>query len=327
MRLSFGGRQADMSIRYNKVDGVFCSEHTSLIQNILREEWGYRGCSISDWYGTHSCIPAIMAGLDLEMPGPSVFRGAKLVEAVKNGRLNQTVLDDRVANVLKLVEQTKSSHSTAPEESLFDESANQLAKQVGMEGIILLQNRNSILPLVGSERLAIIGAAATAPPISGGGSAAAPPQYVKCPADFIKALHSQPDFVETSAGVMVHVTIPTVSQELIFAHDGKNGVDVRYFNDGDITPVLEESQPLPEVVMLGQIKPGLKADAFSYEITTTLIPRTTGLHTIGIQATGSFVLKINGENVSALQKISYPIPSHLPNIFPDPFRRSRKCLY
>lgn len=287
-----------MSTRYNKIDGTFCSENIILLQNILREEWGYQGCTMSDWFGTQSCVPAIIAGLDLEMPGPSVFRGVELVEHIKKKRINRNIIDQRVSNVLGLIERTKPSHSIAPEKSLFDETANQLAKQVGAEGIVLLQNRKSVLPLMNTGRLAVIGAAATSPPISGGGSAAAPPQYIHRPAEFIKTLHLQPELVQISSGVKVHVTIPSVSQEHIFAQNGQHGVDVRYFNDGSDVPVLEEFQPMPQVVMLGHIKPGLKADAFSYEMATTLIPSTTGLHTIGIQATGSFLLKANGKDVS-----------------------------
>lgn len=65
----------------------------------------------------------------------------------------------------------------------------------------------------------------------------------------------------------------------------------------DDVPIIEEYQQMPQVVMLGRIKPGLKAEGFHNEMSTTLIPNTTGLHTIGIQATGFFVLKVNGKDV------------------------------
>lgn len=253
---------------------------------------------MSDWYGTNSETGALKAGLDLEMPGPSVFRGASLVKNVQNGTVDEKLVDQRLANVLRLIERTAESHSTEPEKSLDDESGNCLAKEIGTEGIVLLQNRKSVLPLQKTQKLAVIGSAATTPPISGGGSASAPPQYLQRPIDSIKALHSHPEFVKGSEGVKVHVTIPTCAEERMFARNGEHGVDVSYFNDGIETPVTKEFQKIPRVVMLGRIKPGLKAEGFHYEMSTTVIPTTTGLHTIGIHATGSFLLTVNGKEVS-----------------------------
>ncbi|KFY06619.1 hypothetical protein V492_07910 [Pseudogymnoascus sp. VKM F-4246] len=282
---------------YNKVDGEYCSENIPLIQGVLRGDWGYKGCVMSDWYGTNSEIPALKAGLDLEMPGPSVFRGASLVKHVQDGTVDKELIDQRLASVLRLIKRTEESHSTEPEKSLDDRSGNSLAKEIGTEGIVLLQNRKSVLPLQGNQKLAVIGSAATTPPISGGGSAAAPPQYFQRPIDSIRALHSNPELVKSSGGVKVHATIPICAEDHIYARNGEHGVDVRYFNNGVGMPVIEEFQKLPQVIMLGRIKPGLKAEGFNYEMSTTLIPTTTGLHTIGIQATGSFVLTVNGKDV------------------------------
>ncbi|OBT63616.1 hypothetical protein VE03_07341 [Pseudogymnoascus sp. 23342-1-I1] len=282
---------------YNKVDGVYCSENIPLIQDILRGEWRYKGCVMSDWYGTNSQVAALEAGLDLEMPGPSVFRGASLVKNVQNGTVNEKLVDQRAASVLQLIERTAESHSTEPEKSLDDKSGNDLAKEIGTEGIVLLQNRKSVLPLQKTQKLAVIGSAATAPPISGGGSAAAPPQYLQRPIDSITALHSDPELVKCSRGVKVHATVPICAEKQMFAQNGEHGVDVSYFNNGVEMPITEEFQKIPQVVMLGRIKPGLKAEGFHYEMSTTLIPITSGLHTIGIQATGSFVLKVNGKDV------------------------------
>ncbi|KFY33720.1 hypothetical protein V494_07379 [Pseudogymnoascus sp. VKM F-4513 (FW-928)] len=282
---------------YNKVDGEYCSENIPLIQGVLRGDWGYKGCVMSDWYGTNSEIPALKAGLDLEMPGPSVFRGASLVKHVQDGTVDEKLIDQRLASVLRLIERTEESHSTEPEKSLDDTSGNSLAKEIGTEGIVLLQNRKSVLPLQGNRKLAVIGSAATTPPISGGGSAAAPPQYLQRPIDSIRALHSNPELVKSSGGVKVHATIPICAEDQMYARNGEHGVDVRYFNNGVEMPVIEEFQKLPQIIMLGRIKPGLKAEGFNYEMSTTLIPTTTGLHTIGIQATGSFVLTVNGKDV------------------------------
>ncbi len=71
---------------YNRVNGVYCGEQPDLIGGVLRGDWGFDGLVMSDWFGTHSTVPAASAGLDLEMPGPSVWMGPKLADAVRAGR-------------------------------------------------------------------------------------------------------------------------------------------------------------------------------------------------------------------------------------------------
>ncbi len=79
---------------YNRVNGPYCSEHAELIA-MLRDEWGFDGLVMSDWFGTHSTVPAANAGLDLEMPGPPQFFGDKLADAVRAGEVSESVLDDK----------------------------------------------------------------------------------------------------------------------------------------------------------------------------------------------------------------------------------------
>ena len=90
---------------YNRVNGPYCSEHAELIA-ILRDEWGFDGLVMSDWFGTHSTAPAANAGLDLEMPGPPQFFGEKLAAAVRAGEVPESVLDDKAHRVLTLIERT-----------------------------------------------------------------------------------------------------------------------------------------------------------------------------------------------------------------------------
>jgi len=279
------------------VDGLFCSENPKLIKDVLRGEWAYDGALMSDWYGTRSGVPALNAGLDLEMPGPTIHRSSAILEKIKSSELDISVLNQRAARVLELVKQTKESYSEEEETSLVDEDANLLARRVATEGIVLLQNRKSVLPLRKTQRLAVIGSQATNPSISGGGSAAAPPQYLQRPIDNIRALSADPKNVQTANGVKVHNVIPLIPVPQIFARDGSNGINVRYFNNGSDQPVIDEIHPAPAAVMFGRIRDGLKPEAFHYEISTTVIPKTTGLHAIGARTTGSCVVKVNSKEV------------------------------
>ncbi|KAH8590673.1 glycoside hydrolase superfamily, partial [Bisporella sp. PMI_857] len=296
---------------YNKVGGVFCSENSKLIKSILRDEWGYKGLVMSDWCGTRSGLPALEAGLDLEMPGPTIFRGSDVLNKIKSGEFDVSILNQRVAAVLRLVQKAKESYSSEKETSLVDEASNLLARQVGTEGIVLLQNRKSVLPLRKSQHLAVIGSQATKPSISGGGSAAAPPQYIQRPLDSIKMMCSDPGLVKEASGVRIHNVIPIVPTEQVFARNSRNGINVRYFNDGSDRVIIDEFQPIPRAVMFGKLKDGLKAGGFHYEISTTLIPKTTGRHTIGTQATGSFSLRINGNEVASKTMVNIEVEDFL----------------
>ena len=87
---------------YNRLNGTFCSEHPWLITDVLRGEWGFDGVVISDWFGTHSAVESVRAGLDLEMPGPPRERGAALLAAVERGDVRERELDPLVARILEL---------------------------------------------------------------------------------------------------------------------------------------------------------------------------------------------------------------------------------
>src|SRR5579883_2029054 len=89
---------------YNKVNGTFASENPYTLSDILRKEWGFDGVAMSDWFGTQSTAEAVNAGLDLEMPGPANWRGAKLLQAVERGEVAESKIDESVLRLLRLIE-------------------------------------------------------------------------------------------------------------------------------------------------------------------------------------------------------------------------------
>jgi beta-glucosidase len=88
---------------YSKINGVYASNNKKLLTDILRNEWGFDGLVMSDWFGVNSIVPSVEAGLDLEMPGPARKRGKNLVDAVRKGYATEAVLDTGVRRVLELV--------------------------------------------------------------------------------------------------------------------------------------------------------------------------------------------------------------------------------
>ncbi len=162
---------------YNKVNGDYCSEHHRLLTEILKEEWGFEGLVMSDWGAVHDRVKSLVAGLDLEMPGPQPRRLKKVVEAVENGDIEMGVLDETVRRILRIVFMAQEVEGN----DSFDEKAHHLlARKIASEGIVLLKN-DGVLPLKGQDRIAVIGNSAKIAYYQGGGSSHINPTEVDIP--------------------------------------------------------------------------------------------------------------------------------------------------
>jgi beta-glucosidase len=162
---------------YNKVAGTWCSENPDLLTTILRDEWGFDGMVVSDWFGTHSTDAAALAGLDLEMPGPPAHRGDLLRKAIESGAVPEAVVDERVRRVLQLAERTGVLDGSArdPKVETHDDSAATVAllREAAASAIVLLKNDGGVLPLTPGalKTVAVIGPTAANASNQGGGSA------------------------------------------------------------------------------------------------------------------------------------------------------------
>lgn len=166
---------------YNKVNGVYASEHRPLLTDILKREWGFEGFVMSDWGAVHDRVAALKSGLDLEMPGPRETRVDAVVEAVGNGELDEAVLDEAVRRILSIVYRAAESAKGGE----FDVDGHcALARRVAAEGMVLLKN-NGLLPLPADASLsiAVIGRAAREPHFQGGGSSHINPTRIDVPYD------------------------------------------------------------------------------------------------------------------------------------------------
>ncbi len=174
-----GGTWALMS-SYNKLNGTYTAENRWLLTQVLRDEWGFDGVVMSDWFGSRSMAPTVEAGLDLEMPGPARDRGAKLVAAVEAGEIDAGLVRRSVLRVLRLMERTGALRETAPRPERADDrpAHRALIRRAGAEGAVLLKN-DGVLPLerAGAGKIAVIGPNAKVAQIMGGGSAQLNPHY------------------------------------------------------------------------------------------------------------------------------------------------------
>jgi beta-glucosidase len=153
---------------YNKIYGQDCAMNKRLLTEILRDEWGFEGFVVSDWGAAYDRVQALRAGNDLEMPGPQDPQ--VIVDAVKESILPETVLDERVTNILKvLIKLPAFKEEKRP--GIDRALSARLAKAIAVEGAVLLKNENAALPLTESAVIAVLGDNASNSLPTGGGSA------------------------------------------------------------------------------------------------------------------------------------------------------------
>lgn len=176
---------------YNKLNSEYCSENHTLLQEILRQEWGYQGFIVSDWGSVHNRVASLKSGIDLEMPGPRERCVRSVVDAVRSGTLDEGILDESVRRILNIVFKANQT----PKTSNFDvEAHHALARKVAAEGMVLLKN-DGLLPLKGLQHIAVIGRAAQVAHFQGGGSSHINPTRVSVP---FKELQAQAGEAELS---------------------------------------------------------------------------------------------------------------------------------
>ena len=171
---------------YNKLNGVYCSEHEWLLREVLRGEWGFDGAVVSDWGAMSSSVASVRAGLDLCMPGLRRDHARALVEAVRSGNLEEGCVSEAASHIERLARrakacQAKGSVGGASESSLSDEEFYRahadLAREAAAQSAVLLKN-DGVLPLNLNARVAVIGAFARMPRYQGSGSSRINPKII-----------------------------------------------------------------------------------------------------------------------------------------------------
>ena len=151
---------------YNKINGTFASENPWLLTDVLRDEWGFEGYVMSDWGAVNERVEGLKAGLELEMPTSYGINDREIIAAVKDGSLDEAVLDRAVERILRIVFLYWDNRE---EQDFALEADHALAKKIAEESMVLLKNDN-VLPLNKNEKIAVIGEFAVKPRFQGGGS-------------------------------------------------------------------------------------------------------------------------------------------------------------
>lgn len=195
-----GGAWAIMGA-YNKLRGEHCCHNDYLLNQILREEWGFDGVVISDWGGVHDTHEAIFKGLDMEFGtwtdgltwGQSnaydnYHLALPYLRLIRSGEVGTEELDAKARNVLRLIFRTEMNRNR-PFGAFTGEEHSRAALEIAQEGIVLLKNDKQLLPLqvAAGQKIAVIGENAIKMMTVGGGSSSLKALYEISPLDGLKA--------------------------------------------------------------------------------------------------------------------------------------------
>ncbi|SDH11143.1 beta-glucosidase [Pelagibacterium luteolum] len=276
---------------YNRVNGTFASEHKWLMTDVLRQQWGFDGVVMSDWFGSHSTAETVNAGLDLEMPGPTRDRGEKLLAAVDAGEVAPETIRERARAILTVMERTGALDDHREHKETADDRPEHraLIRKAGAEAMVLLKN-DGILPLSGDQKIAVIGPNAKAAQIMGGGSAQLNPHYRVSPWEGSVAARGE--------GVLTYAIGCTNTR---FEPLLETPFQVAYFDNDTLSgePVHTATQDEAQAFWIGRIANGKVApNHFSARLTGQFVPTTSGIHRVGVFSAGYSRVYVNGKLVS-----------------------------
>jgi len=267
---------------YNRVRGMYCSENAPLLRRLLKDEWGFDGVVVSDFFGTHSSH-AIDAGLDLEMPGPPAWLGDHLLEAVHEGRVTQGAVDGAAERMLRLMRRTVEPRAVDPPVPI------ELVHHAAAEGMVLLRN-TGLLPLDPAHlgTVAVIGPAAARLCVQGGGAAEVTPPSVRMPLEALAAACEGVEILH-EPGCLIPGPIPIIGPEGLRTVGGEAGVEVEYFIGkewrGD--PVFREVMTQTRLIWSDLPHPALTGREASARLTAMFAPNETGTWDFGLTAIGT----------------------------------------
>lgn len=283
---------------YNLINGVHADMNKHTLKDILRGEWKYDGLVMSDWGGVNSVAQSVEAGCDLEMPHSDKWRGEKAVQAVKDGKLSQDAVEKAAANVLYLIERTRGDDmSPEPAEKEDDmDDLRQFIRKAGGEGLTLLKNEGSILPIKPSAaKIAVIGPNANRAVAGGGGSASLNPYYSTLPLDSIQRVPGKEVIYELGCDIYKWVPLATPFTQ---TPSGRPGVTLEFYvgDKFEGAPLVIQHRDSTDLMLWDSV-PVEVGNVWSACTRTTITPETTGKHTFSFFSVGPGRLYVDGKRV------------------------------
>lgn len=298
------GRAGSAMCAFNQVNGVYACENDLLLNQVLKEQLGFEGWVMSDYGATHSTAPAILAGLDQEMPGnttPEVGPGdcffcGPLLDAVRSGQVPQSRVDDAVLRILRPMVALGLLDNPPTVRPLPEAENSAFARSVSERASVLLKNASGTLPLAASVgSIAVIGTDADAV-VQGGGSSQVIPTRTVSPLAGIQAragagvtVTHTPGTDPVTSAVLLPGPEAIPSDYLTSALGDGEGVRVEYFDTPDLSgaPAVDRTEPWAGIFGGFFLFEGFNAQSPHF-------PVQDNLHNASIRWTGTLTAPVSG---------------------------------
>ncbi|KAJ2904528.1 putative glycoside hydrolase family 3 protein [Zalerion maritima] len=282
---------------YNLVNGVHSDMNCHTLKDILRGEWKYDGTVISDWGGTNSTVESLKAGCDVEFPYSAKWRFERVLAALKEGSVSYGDIDRAAENVLTLVERLKGDDMSEelPEKEDNREETRQLIREAGVQGMTLLKNDGSVLPICPiKSKVAVIGPNANRAIAGGGGSASLNPYYNTLPLESIQKVAEKE--VSYAMGCHIHKWLP-VASKFCTDRSGKQGVTIEWFRGDKFhgKPAVVQRRSNTDLFLWDSAPLQDVGPEWSATATTYLTPTSTGKHAVSFMSVGPGRLYVDGK--------------------------------
>jgi beta-glucosidase len=267
---------------YNLVNGSYMTQNVHLNNEILKGEWGFDGILMSDWGATHDGIAAAIGGLDLEMPSPTFMNRDALLPALKDGKISEATIDDKVRRILRKA--IEFGFFDQPQTDIgiptYSQEGRHVALEVARGSMVLLKNSGNLLPLDENKvkTIAVIGPGAYPAVVGGGGSAETKPFNA------VSYLEGISNRLGTKARVLYAVDVPPLdevfeSSEFVTSPGGETGLKGEYFSNEELkgTPALVRTDKHVHFDWgEGSFAAGEPVDHFAIRWTGYFVPKESG---------------------------------------------------
>lgn len=291
------GAAGSVMSAYNKLNGVYCGEHPQLLNDILRDDWGFEGFVESDWFlGTRSTGAAINAGMDIEMPAAYRFEAGKIHEAIASGEIDEPVIRRNAGRALFAKLAFELSEAPVIDDAVVECEAHiSLAREVAEKSFVLLENEG-VLPLSVAQNIAVVGELADTVNLGDRGSSMVTSTEVTTPLAGLKAYSNELSLtyiprVEASADLREFDVVVVVA-------------GLTYLEEGEFIPTQQQESEGGDLARGGD-RMALRLPAEQEQMIKTVA--ATAKKTVVLLEGGSAIEVANWvDDIDALMMIWYP---------------------
>ena len=289
---------------YNRMNGTFCAEHEWLLADVLRDEWGFQGFVVTDWFANVTTEGGARAGLDLEMPAPSRAYGSVLADAVRDGRVDEAELDRAARTLLEVFDRLGALDAAPTEPMAVDlPEHRRLARRAAASSMVLLRNEpvagSALLPLdLGStSTVAVIGPNAERARIMGGGSAEVLPHHETTIIDALRQCFGDAVEIRHAPGCSIDKSVPVIDGHRLATPDGRPGFEVHIDDRGSRERLTTLHRPDGRIVVIARQDDGVPISGFGLSAHASLVVESGGLHTFSLIEASPCRLLVDGHVV------------------------------